>query len=157
MLSGIVGSLLGFGGSVVPAVTEYFGKKQDNAFELKKMEKKAQLIKAGYTYEMQMFEQQASDKEHARLIDHDISINRGTGFISGLQRSVRPIITYSFFILFATVEITLLQKAMAMDIPFNEALAVIWDDDTQAIWAAVVSFWFGSRAIEKSRTRINKS
>ena len=69
MLSGIVGSLLGFGGSVVPAVTEYFGKKQDNAFELKKMEKKAQLIKAGYTHEMQMFEQQASDKEHARLIE----------------------------------------------------------------------------------------
>jgi hypothetical protein len=46
---------------------------------------------------------------------------------------------------------------MAMDIPFNEALAIIWDDDTQAIWAAVVSFWFGSRAIEKSRNRVNKS
>jgi hypothetical protein len=106
---------------------------------------------------MQMFEQQASDKEHARLIEHDISINQGTGFISGLQRSVRPVITYSFFILFATVEITLLQKAMAMDIPFNEALAIIWDDDTQAIWAAVVSFWFGSRAIEKSRNRVNNS
>ena len=57
MLSGIVGSLLGLGGSVVPAVTDYFGKKQDNAFELKKMEKKAQLLKAGYTHEMQMFEQ----------------------------------------------------------------------------------------------------
>lgn len=157
MLSGIVGSLLGFGGSVVPAVTEYFGKKQDNKFALEKMEKKAQLIKSGYTHEMQMFEQQASDKEHERLINHDISINKGTGFISALQRSVRPVITYSFFILFATVEITLLQKAIAMDIPFNEALAVIWDDDTQAIWAAVVSFWFGSRAIEKSRDRLIKN
>ena len=112
MLSGIVGSLLGFGGSVVPAVTEYFGKKQDNKFAIQKMEKKAQLIKAGYTHEMQIFEQQASDKEHERLIGHDISINQGTGFISALQRSVRPVITYSFFVLFATVEVTLLQKAV---------------------------------------------
>lgn len=154
MLSGLLGSLLGFGGSVVPAVTDYLGTKQANKFELQKMEKKAELVAAGYTQELQMFETQASDKEHERLIQHDISINRGTGFISALQKSVRPVITYSFFGLFATVEITLLMEAVKMDMPLNEALAVLWDDDTKAIWAAIVSFWFGSRAIEKSRSRL---
>ena len=155
-MSGIIGSLIGFGGSIVPAITDYFSKKQDQKFELAKMEKQAELIKNGYTHEMQMFEQQAKDKEHERLIQHDISINQGEGFISALQKSVRPVITYSFFVLFATVEITLLQKAMAMNIPFNEALTVVWDEDTQAIWAAVISFWFGSRAIDKARNKLVK-
>jgi hypothetical protein len=155
-MSALLGSLLGFGGSIIPTITDYFSKKQDQKFELAKMEKKAELIKNGYTHEMQMFEQQANDKEHERLIEHDISINRGTGFISDLQKSVRPVITYSFFILFATVEFSLLQKAMAMNVPFNEALTVVWDDDTQSIFAAIMSFWFGNRAMEKARNRIVK-
>lgn len=156
MLSGLLGSLVGFGGSVVPAITDYFGKKQDQKFELAKMEKRAELMQAGYTQELEMFERQASDKEHERLIQHDISINQGTGIIAGLQKSVRPVITYSFFALFATVEVTLLMEAIEMEMPLNEALAVLWDDDTKAIWAAIVSFWFGSRAIEKSRSRLSK-
>lgn len=155
-MSALLGSLLGFGGSIVPAITDYFSKKQDQKFELQRMEKQAELIKNGYTHEMQMFEQQANDKEHERLIQHDISINQGAGFISALQKSVRPVITYSFFILFATVEITLLQKAMQMNLPFNEALSAVWDEDTKAIFAAIISFWFGNRAIEKARTRYTK-
>ena len=153
MLSGILGSLIGFGGSVVPAVTDYFSKKQDQKFELSRMEKQAELIRSGYTHEMQMFEQQASDKEHERLVNHDISINQGSGFMSGLQKSVRPVITYSFFILFATVEISLLLEALRMDMPLDKAIVTLWDEDTKAIWAAVISFWFGSRALEKSRNR----
>ena len=156
MLSGLLGSLVGFGGSVVPAITDYFGKKQDQKFELQKMQKRAELMQAGYTQELEMFDRQASDKEHARLIEHDISINKGTGFVSGLQKSVRPIITYAFFGLFATVEVTLLMQAIESELPLNEAITVLWDDDTKAIWAAIVSFWFGSRAIEKSRQRISK-
>jgi len=119
MLSGLLGSLVGFGGSVVPAITDYFGKKQDQKFELAKMEKRAELMQAGYTQELEMFERQASDKEHERLIQHDISINQGTGIIAGLQKSVRPVITYSFFALFATVEVTLLMEAIKMEMPLN--------------------------------------
>jgi hypothetical protein len=153
-MSALLGSLLGFGGSIVPAITDYFGKKQDQKFELQKMEKQAELIKNGYTHEMQMFDQQANDKEHQRLIDHDISINKGTGFMSALQKSVRPVITYSYFALFAMVEITLLKHAISADVPFNEAVTLVWDEDTQAIFAAIISFWFGNRAIEKARLRI---
>ena len=32
-----------------------------------------------------------------------------------------------------------------------ESLNILWDDDTKAIFAAIISFWFGSRAIDKSR------
>lgn len=153
MLSGLLGSVLGFGGSVVPAITDHFKTKANNKFELAKMEKMAELRAAGFDHEMRMFETQAADNEHARLIEHDISINQGTGFIAGLQKSVRPIITYCFFGLFAVIEVTLLMEALEKGTDFADAINILWDDDTKAIFAAIISFWFGSRAIDKSRRK----
>ena len=151
MLSGILGSMLGFGGSVVPAITDHFKQKGQQKFELEKMRTMAELRKAGFDHELRAFEAQESDKEHDRLIQHDISINQGTGFISGLQKSVRPVITYCFFGLFAVIEITLLMEALEKGTDFAEAIHILWDDDTKAIFAAIISFWFGSRAIDKMR------
>lgn len=151
MLSGILGSLLGFGGSVVPAITDHFKAKNEQKFELAKMQKMAELRQAGFDQEFKMYETQADDKEHDRLIQHDISINQGTGFIAGLQKSVRPVITYCFFGLFAVIEITLLMDALEKGTDFSEAIKILWDEDTKAIFAAIISFWFGSRAIDKAR------
>ena len=133
MLS-LLGSLLGFAGSAAPAVMDHITTKQNN-------------------YDMKMFEKQAADKEHERLIQHDTTIAQSTGFIAGLQKSVRPVITYAFFGLFATIEITLLMDAIEKGTEFNEAIQLLWDDDTKAIFAAIISFWFGSRAIDKARSK----
>lgn len=150
MLS-VIGSLLGFASSAAPAVADHFRAKQSQKFELEKMEKMAQLRAAGFDQEYRMYETKADDNEHARLVAHDISINGGTGIISGLQRSVRPIITYAFFALFVTIEVTLLNEALSSGAEFSEAINVLWDEDTKAIFAAIISFWFGSRAIDKAR------
>ena len=107
MLS-ILGSLLGFASSAVPAITDSFAQKTDNKHELDKMKLMAELKAAGYDHDLKVYEQMGADKEHDRLIQHDIAINRSSGIIAGLQKSVRPVITYAFFILFATIEITLL-------------------------------------------------
>ena len=111
----------------------------------------AELRKAGFDHELRAWEAQAADNEHDRLIQHDISINQGTGFIAGLQKSVRPVITYCFFGLFAVIEVTLLMEALEKGTDFAEAIHILWDDDTKAIFAAIISFWFGSRAIDKMR------
>lgn len=152
MLS-ILGSLIGFAGSAVPAITDSFAKKADNKHEIEKMKVMAELRAKGYDHDIKMYEQQGADKEHDRLIQHDISINQGTGIIAGLQKSVRPVITYAFFGLFATIEITLLMQALEKGTDFAEAIQLLWDEDTKAIFAAIISFWFGSRAIEKARKK----
>ena len=147
----LLGSILGFASSAVPLITDSFAKKQNNKFEIEKMKTLAELRASGYDHDLKMYETMGADKEHDRLIQHDISINRGVGFISGLQKSVRPVITYAFFLLFATIEITLLMEALNKGTDFAEAINVLWDDDVKAIFAAIVSFWFGSRAIDKAR------
>ena len=153
MLSGLLGSVLGFGGSVVPAITDHFKTKANNKFELEKMGKMAELHAAGFDQEFRMYETKADDNEHDRLVQHDISINQGTGFIAGLQKSVRPIITYCFFGLFCAIEVTLLMQALENGKSISDSLNILWDDDTKAIFAAIISFWFGSRAIDKSRRK----
>ena len=150
MLS-ILGSLLGFASSAVPAITDSFARKQDNKHELDKMKMMAELRSAGYDHDLKAYEAMGADKEHDRLIQHDIAINQSSGIIAGLQKSVRPVITYAFFILFATIEIVLLMEALEKGTDFAEAIQLLWDDETKAIFAAIISFWFGSRAIDKAR------
>ena len=82
MLS-ILGSLLGFAGSAVPAITDHFAAKEDRKLELDKMRLMADLKKEGHEFDLQMYNTMGADKEHERLIQHDISINKGTGFIAG--------------------------------------------------------------------------
>ena len=44
-------------------------------------------------------------------------------------------------------------EALEKGSDFSEAINILWDDDTKAIFAAIISFWFGSRAIDKSRRK----
>ena len=150
MLS-LLGSALGFAGSALPAVTDIIKNKSDQKFELEKMRVAAELRKSGYDYELKAHEAQASDKEHERLIQHDIAINDSMGYISALQRSVRPVITYFFFALFVIIEVVLLREAIKSGMDVSSAIQILWDEDTKAIFAAIISFWFGSRAIDKAR------
>lgn len=153
MISGLIGSLLGFGSSVVPAITDHFKSKRQYEFELAKMDKVAELTAKGYDQEIKRFQEMGLHEEQQALLQHDTAISEGTGFMSALQKSVRPVITYAFFILFATIELMLLREALNGGMELTDALLILWDEDTEAIFAAVVSFWFGSRAIEKARGR----
>ena len=151
MLS-VIGSLIGFASSTAPAIADHFKQKSNQKFELERMKYAAELRKDGYDFELKAHEAQASDKEHERLIQHALTINRGEGIISALQRSVRPVITYCFFGLFLAIEITLLREALNSGMGVGESLQILWDEDTKAIFAAIISFWFGSRAIDKARS-----
>lgn len=152
MLSSIIGSLLGFGSSVVPAITDHFTQKRTHQFELDKMEKMFKLQQAGYDFEIKKFQEMGLHEEQKALLLHDTTISSNTGFIAALQKSVRPVITYAFFGIFAIVEYTILMSAIEGGMALRDAIRIVWDDNTQAIFAAIISFWFGSRAVEKART-----
>lgn len=157
MLS-IIGSVIGFAGSVIPGVLDHFKKKEDNKIKLEVMKMQADLMRERADIDLIKFHAMAEDNEHQRLINHDISIAKGP--LAWLRSSVRPTITYMFFALFAAVKIAALNEAMypssnsTQAVPFATAIETVWDDETQAIFAAIISFWFGSRAIEVSRKRM---
>ena len=65
-----------------------------------------------------------------------------------IAATVRPVLSYLFFVEFFALTLCVNMGWMTL-----EQYGRVWNDDAQAIFAAVVSFWFGSRAMaRKSQT-----
>ena len=152
----LLGTLLGFGTSIVPEVLGYFKQKQADAQEIKMLEAKAEYAKELSTLKLQELDAQAEIEETKGLYKHDAGIDAG-GFVNALRGSVRPVITYSFFILFATIKgVTLYSMVSTSGMDLTAGMLAIWDEETQAIFSAIIAFWFGNRAMSKARARIRK-
>lgn len=147
----IIGSLLGFGTSFAPKILETINKKQDQKHELDKLRASAEIKMQMQDQEFDFQKDMAAHEEHKRLIEHDIAISKETGFFAGLKKGVRPIITYCFFGFFLFYKTVLVMEALSSGQTLSDISDVIWDEQSQAIFAAIISFWFGSRAIEKSK------
>jgi hypothetical protein len=144
----LLGSLLGFGTSFLPEILNYFKRGQEQKHELQKMQMEMELLAKRSELKIKELDKEAEIKETEGLYQHD-SVDAG-GFINALRGSVRPIITYAFFGLFVAIKVTALLALMNHDgMGLSMALDIIWDDQTAGLFAAIMSFWFGNRAVSK--------
>ena len=144
----IIGSLLGFGTSFLPEVLNYFKRGQEQKYELQRMQMEMELMAKRSELNIAELDKEAEIKETEGLYKHD-NVDAG-GFINALRGSVRPIITYAFFGLFVAIKVTaLLSLINQSGVSLNMALDTIWDDQTAGLFAAIMSFWFGNRAVSK--------
>ena len=148
MLS-LLGSVLGFGTSFLPKVMDFFQDKQDKKHELAIMEVQIRQQKEVAVQQLEMVNVEADIRE-IEAIQKSVQ-NTGVRWIDGLRGSVRPVITYCFFGLFIFVEISAYVSLTASGISSLQAVQLVWDDEIMALFAAVLSFWFGGRAINRSR------
>ncbi len=144
----LLGSLLGFGTSFLPEVLNYFKAGQEHKHNLERMQLEMNLMTKRSELKLQELDKQAEIKETEGLYKHD-SIDAG-GFVNALRGSVRPVITYAFFGLFVAIKIVAVMTLMnEQGADLAGALNVIWDDNTAGLFAAIMSFWFGNRAVSK--------
>ena len=143
----LLGSLLGFGTSFLPEVLNYFKAGQEHKHKLELMQVEMEMMSKRSELKLQLLDKEADIKETEGLYKHD-SIDAG-GFINALRGSVRPIITYCFFALFVGVKLTALLALLNVGHDMGRALSLIWDDATAGLFAAIMSFWFGNRAVSK--------
>jgi len=70
--------------------------------------------------------------------------------VDALNGTVRPVIAYSFFMLYAAVKL-LSYAAIAGSnaVPFVVIHDTLWTEDDAAIFAGIISFYFGQRAMKK--------
>ena len=143
----LLGSLLGFGTSFLPEVLNYFKANQAHKHELERAQLEMDLMSKRAELKLSIMDKEADIKETEGLYRHD-SIDAG-GFINALRGSVRPVITYCFFALFVAIKVTALFALLDMGHEIGRALSLIWDDATAGLFAAIMSFWFGNRAVSK--------
>lgn len=144
MLS-LLGSLLGFTTSFLPKLMQYFEDKRDQAHELAMMDKQLeQQVQLG-ELALRRSHVEADIEETKALMRHSSKLQgRSSQFIVDLAASVRPVVTYLLFI-----EIFVLTWLLALDMITEQMYMMIFNNEMQAVWAAVVSFWFGARTMAR--------
>ena len=144
MLS-LLGSVLGFGTSFLPKVMDYFQDKSDKAHELSMMDKQLeQQVQLG-ELALKRTHVEADIAETQAIMKHSANLQaRSSQWIVNLAASVRPIATYLLF-----AEIFVLTMLLAFDMIALETYHALWNNEMQAVWAAVVSFWFGARTMAR--------
>jgi len=144
MLS-LIGSLLGFGTSFLPKVLNFFEEKRDQAHELKLMDKQLeQQIKLG-EQKLQFMNVEADIRETEALQKNQAQITmKSSTWVVNLSATVRPVMTYLLFIEFMVL--TFMLAFNWIDLQMYDR---IWSNEIQAVWAAVVSFWFGQRSFNR--------
>jgi len=118
------------------------------------LEAKAQYAAQLSTLKLQELDAQADIAETKGLNAHDTELARRGGWVVGLQASVRPVVTYLFMMAFLAVKGGMAYSLIYnQDVAWTNALEVTWDGETQALFAAIMSFWFGNRAMSKFRPK----
>ena len=157
LLSTLISFLMGG----LPKLLDFFQDRADKSHEMAmarlQTERELELRKAGFEaqqrveeirVEGQMIE--AASAERSALYAHDIAIGQGASqWMINLRAGVRPLITYGLFLLLVFVDVAGFVYAWKHGVDFQIMLDNIWDDETQIIWASVISFWFGSQAFSK--------
>lgn len=168
----IFSTLVSFLMGGLPKILEFFQDRSDKKHEIElaqmQLEQQMKLQAAGYASQERIedikthhLEIQTASTEKTSLISaqqsemqaiyaHDESLSEGTSrWMRNLRASVRPVITYGFFFLLVGIDATLAYKGLTQGIDFNVLANQLWDDETQALFAAIISFHFGGRAFGK--------
>ena len=142
---------MGFGTSIIPEILGYFKQSQANKQELAMLEARAKYAEQISKLKVEELDAEADIAETKGIYEHDRSIQSG-GFVNSLRGSVRPVITYLFFLMFAAVKGTMIYAMIVnQNIDWATAVDAAWDDETAAIFSAIIAFWFGNRAMSKAR------
>ena len=145
----IIGSLIGCGTSRLPRAIDMFQDWQDRKQELEIMDRQIKMAEMRHTQKLEQLNVQADIAESKAIYKH-ASKMKNDGWVGSLRASVRPILTYLFFAVFAIVKGAALYAAIAYDHqdPVT-AISLLWDEETAGIFSAIVAFWFGSRTLAR--------
>jgi hypothetical protein len=157
----LLSTLIGFLSSGLPKVIDFFQDKSDKRHELElarmQTERELNLAEIGYQAQQKVEEIKLEQTqvegfyaERQSLYQHDIEIGKGAAqWVINMRAMVRPTITFGLFALLVIVDIAGIAYAWSHGADFKVMMDTVWDDETQAIWASIISFWFGSQAFGK--------
>ena len=140
-LLSLIGSALGLFSSAIPKVMDMWQDKNDKIHELS-------LLKAQAEITLDQTAIDASIREVESIHQHDSNI-KGSIWVENTRALVRPIMAYSFMALLIAVEVTAFITLVDAGLGAGDALNKIWDDRVMALWACILTFYFGGRQFNK--------
>jgi hypothetical protein len=149
-LPAILGALAG----MVPAIVQLFTLKANNAQQLAMAQLQLQATKDGGALQIDLANAQAD----IRQADHIYSFGSGpTGnkFVDALAVFVRPYITLVFLHLWILLEVFLFIYGVNSGYDLGQLVKLLWPAETQAMFGAIIGFWFGDRMMLRGQERMS--
>lgn len=141
----LLASLAGFISSIIPEILKMFKDNIDKKHELEVLDRQIENYKLGHTKLLANLNLSKELSEHNVLYS---TYKSGIDWVDALNGSVRPVLAYSFFIMYAGVKY-LQYKAIKSTAILIEYLDILWNIEDQAIFAGIISFYFGQRMFKK--------
>lgn len=148
----LISPLIGIFGSLLPNIVRIFERKQEMNHEIQLTKIKLEAAKENAKLELDTANVKADVDEGKSVRDHDSSLDGGK-YINTLRASIRPVITYLFFLLFIAVKIAAAYVMIKNGQSVPDMLKAVWDQDTMALFSTIIAFWFGARVLEKMNAR----
>ena len=138
----LLGSLLGFVTATGPSIFKQFMDAKQDARDKE--------------HELKIMAQQSQDRRDEALIESvgeaniavhrssDEQTKRASQWVVNLSATVRPLITYFFYL-----EFVLLTFLSAFDLISLELFQLLWSNEVVSIFSVIISFWFGQRLVSK--------
>lgn len=157
----IISTVISFLMGGIPKIFDMFQDASDKKHELKlaqmQTEREMQMMAAGYAAQAKVEEIRteqvqinADMQTHMALLAHDTESAKGASqWVINARAMVRPGITYGMFCLLMFVDIFGFYYAWKTGVAFDTALNILWDDDSQQIFASIIAFYFGGQAFKK--------
>lgn len=157
MLETILGGALGGIARLAPEVLKFFDSKDERKHELRMGEQNLKLVELQQKGQLAVADVEVQGKQFTAAME---AIRAGveaqgkpTGirWVDALSSSVRPIITYWIFLLYAAVKTAVLSVAIETQASLENALMASWTASDDAMLSAVLTFWFVGRVWDKNR------
>ena len=145
----ILGALAG----MVPAIVQLFTLKATHAHQLAMAQEQRQAAKEGFALQIDLADSQA-DIRQADHIYGFASGASGNRFVDALAIFVRPYITLVFFHLWILIEVCLVIYGINSGYDLSQLAKLVWDDNTAAIFGAIMGFWFGDRMLKRGQQKM---
>jgi hypothetical protein len=136
-------SIVGFMGSVVPEIFKLLRDKSDKAHELKILDKQIENSKNSL---LDLREIEAGSLER-RIIYKTYKTK--IKWVDALNGTVRPMLAYGFFVFYVFMKLRCCN--IASYVSLLAQIENIWGENDYAIFAGVISFYFGQRTFSKLR------
>lgn len=139
-------SIAGFISSLIPELVKILKDKNDKKHELEIMDKQIAISKMKLSQSLDEIRLTNDQTEFSTLYN---TYKSGVNWIDTLNGSVRPVMAYSFFILYALLKYVQLKAVLNLPGSIAMYIDIIWSSDDQAIFAGIISFYFGQRTFSK--------
>ena len=148
-LPAILGALAG----MVPAIVSLFTLKERNAHELAMAQEQRQAAKEGFALQVDLANAQADIRQADNIYNFGGG-SSGIKWVDALAILVRPYITIVFFHMWLVMEIGLFIYGVNSGYDLGQLVKLMWPPETQAMFAAIIGFWFGDRMMLRGKQQM---